>query len=319
MSKLPGFMFYPGDWLKDPAIRSVSRSARGLWIDMLCLMFECEPRGYLKINGKVPTDNQLSLMLSCPQPELEQLIDELRQAGVLSESKDRCIFSRRLVRDDEIRKKRSVSGALGGNPAFVKGSSNPYYKGKDKQNDKPEHNQRDKLPDKQNTEYENENEFGSSLKSSRKKPTLLEIQTYCVQLKLTQQDAEWVFDKWEGSGWKNNGRAIADWKATIRSWHKISIFPSQRQNGNHKQNGRPSRDPAKSNNDMACICCKKSFVEAALGGYQRPCKCDPMSWCEEHMRCRICCGCPADIPPTGVTKGDAKASGSNESGRIRPV
>jgi hypothetical protein len=145
-----------------------------------------------------------------------------------------------------------------------------------------------------NSLYEDENEsedvISSSLKSSRKKPTLQEIQTYCVELKLNQHDAGWVFDKWEGSGWKNNGRPIADWKATIRSWQKISIFPSQRENGKQKQNGR-SRDPAQSNNDLTCVCCKKSFVAAALGGFQRPCKCDPMQWCEAHMQCRVCCGC----------------------------
>src|SRR5262245_16448196 len=110
MTKLPGFIFYPGDWVKDPALRSVSRSARGLWIDMLCLMFECEPRGYLRINGKVPTSKQLSGLLGCPESELEHLVEELRNAGVLSESRDGCIFSRRLVRDDEIRSKRSQCG-----------------------------------------------------------------------------------------------------------------------------------------------------------------------------------------------------------------
>ena len=40
-------VFYPGDWFKDPALRSVSLAARGLWIDMLCLMFEGDHRGYL--------------------------------------------------------------------------------------------------------------------------------------------------------------------------------------------------------------------------------------------------------------------------------
>ena len=38
--KLPSFQFYPGDWMKDPGLRSVSLEARGLWIDMLCLLFE---------------------------------------------------------------------------------------------------------------------------------------------------------------------------------------------------------------------------------------------------------------------------------------
>jgi hypothetical protein len=47
--KLPSFQFYPGDWMKDPALRSVSLEARGLWIDMLCLLFESGRRGYSNI------------------------------------------------------------------------------------------------------------------------------------------------------------------------------------------------------------------------------------------------------------------------------
>lgn len=147
--------------------------------------------------------------------------------------------------------------------------------------------------------------------------TLTQLKKFAAELGLPESDGEACFHKWEGNGWKNNGKAIVSWEATMRSWQAHGFMPSQKINGNGKH--YKPRDPAKSNNDMTCICCKKSFVTAALGGYQRPCKCDPMSWCEEHMRCRVCCGCPADIPTTGVTKGDAKASGSNESGRIRPV
>ncbi len=43
--KLPSFQFYPGDWMKDPSLRSVSLEARGLWMDMLCLLFESVRRG----------------------------------------------------------------------------------------------------------------------------------------------------------------------------------------------------------------------------------------------------------------------------------
>ncbi len=50
-SKLPAFQFYPGDWLKDPAVRSLPLEARGLWIDLLCIMHESDRRGYLELNG----------------------------------------------------------------------------------------------------------------------------------------------------------------------------------------------------------------------------------------------------------------------------
>lgn len=47
MSKLPSFQFYPGDWQKDPALRSCSPASRGIFIDSLCLMFDCAQRGVL--------------------------------------------------------------------------------------------------------------------------------------------------------------------------------------------------------------------------------------------------------------------------------
>jgi hypothetical protein len=66
MDKLPFFKFYPGDWMKDPALRSVSIAARGLWIDMLCLMHESDRRGYLQhATGKPVTAEQLARMTGC--------------------------------------------------------------------------------------------------------------------------------------------------------------------------------------------------------------------------------------------------------------
>lgn len=51
--KRPAFQFYPGDWLRSTDLRSCSVGARGLWIDMICLMHEGTPYGHLKVNQKV--------------------------------------------------------------------------------------------------------------------------------------------------------------------------------------------------------------------------------------------------------------------------
>src|SRR5260370_33952005 len=45
MGKLPAFQFYPGDWQKDPSLRRCSKAAKGVWMDMMCLLFECPVRG----------------------------------------------------------------------------------------------------------------------------------------------------------------------------------------------------------------------------------------------------------------------------------
>lgn len=117
--KRPSFQFYPGDWLRDAALRSCSVEARGLWIDMICLMHEGTPYGYLKVNHKVILTSNLARMVGGCAKDVEEWIDELEQAGVFSRDADGSIYSRRMIRDEEIRVKRAAGGRLGGNPALL--------------------------------------------------------------------------------------------------------------------------------------------------------------------------------------------------------
>ena len=52
--KLPSFGSIPADWMKDPALRSVSLEARGLWMDMLCLLFESVAQGLPPARDRQP-------------------------------------------------------------------------------------------------------------------------------------------------------------------------------------------------------------------------------------------------------------------------
>lgn len=61
--------------------------------------------------------------------------------------------------------------------------------------------------------------------------TLEEFIAYFAELKLPESDARYMFDKWQGNGWKNGTAAIKDWKATVRSWKAASYLPSQKQTG----------------------------------------------------------------------------------------
>ena len=106
--KLPSFQFYPGDWMKDPALRSVSLEARGLWIDMLCLLFESGRRGYLQH------------MTGSSSGQVSRLLQELEDSGVFSRTEHGMIYSRRMIRDE---RKRTACGEAG-----RKGGGNPAYK-----------------------------------------------------------------------------------------------------------------------------------------------------------------------------------------------
>lgn len=111
--KRPAFQFYPADWRKDMALQSCSVAARGLWVDMLCIAHECEPYGHLTVNGKPMTPAQIGRHTGLTERECSKLVAELEEAGVLSRADDGAIFSRRMVRDEEIRQSRAEGGKAG--------------------------------------------------------------------------------------------------------------------------------------------------------------------------------------------------------------
>ena len=115
MAKLPGLMFFPDDWLSDEKLRLCSLAARGLWIDILCVMHKCDRRGYLvQANGKPLTNEQLARLIGCSAAEFGNLYQELITAGVASVDKHGITFNRRMVRDEQIRQERSKAGQQGG-------------------------------------------------------------------------------------------------------------------------------------------------------------------------------------------------------------
>ena len=71
---------------------------------------------------------------------------------------------------------------------------------------------------------------------AKSKGTREDVVAYCQGEGLTPDDGEWFFDKAEGCGWKNNGKAIVDWRATVRAWKRSKYFPSQKggMNGFHR-------------------------------------------------------------------------------------
>lgn len=111
--KRPAFQFYPADWRKDAALQSCSPAARGLWIEMICLMHECEPYGHLAINGTALSDAQAARMVGFTPKEYRQCAGELEAAGVLSRNAAGVIYSRRMVKDEALRNTRAAGGAAG--------------------------------------------------------------------------------------------------------------------------------------------------------------------------------------------------------------
>lgn len=113
MGKRPSFQFYPADWRKDPALRACSLAARGLWVEMLALMHECEPYGHLRIGGSPVTDTTQVARLVGESPDVvATLLAELEQFAVFSRLDDGTIYSRRMVRDEHVRAARAAGGMM---------------------------------------------------------------------------------------------------------------------------------------------------------------------------------------------------------------
>lgn len=93
--------------------------ARGLWAEMLCLMHEGNPYGYLAVNGKPMDADKIARLVGISEKEYRRLLEELVDAGVPSIAENGAVFSRRMVRDEHIRNVRAEAGKKGGNPNLV--------------------------------------------------------------------------------------------------------------------------------------------------------------------------------------------------------
>jgi hypothetical protein len=110
------FKFFPGDWQGDELLPLCSMAARGLLTELLCVMHKAVPYGHLVVNGKVPSDAELSRLVRTSPAELRRLRSELLDRGVLSRADDGTIFSRRMVRKGRQSAIGQETGKLGGNP-----------------------------------------------------------------------------------------------------------------------------------------------------------------------------------------------------------
>lgn len=102
----PWIKFYPRDWRGDQAVRSVSLAARGLWMDMLCIMHEASPYGHLMIGGQPVSEDALARVVGNDVGEVQALLVELHAATVFRRTRAGVIYSKRMTDDH----KRAVAG-----------------------------------------------------------------------------------------------------------------------------------------------------------------------------------------------------------------
>lgn len=113
--------FVPADWLADTNLSMCSFAAKGLWMDMLCRMFNATTRGVL--TGDM---EPLSRSLGTTVDELKPLIEELEKERVFSRGfecgnglPNDVIVSRRMYREFRLSRVRKEAGSLGGRAKAV--------------------------------------------------------------------------------------------------------------------------------------------------------------------------------------------------------
>ena len=224
MAKLPGFMFYPGDWVKDPDLSRCSKAAKGMWIDMLCKAFECEERGVF-ISARQPWTNlEIAAAVGGDVAANLMLLDELLVKGVAKIDKRGAILCLRMVRDEQKRQLCSEAGKKGGGNPSLQSQSYTTYKGTSKGRVKGT----SKGESKGISEYENVfdllwnkypnkdgkihalKHFHASVKTSQDAEDIQQaLSNYLKHLETNGTGAKFIKN---GSTWFNNWRDWVDWK-----------------------------------------------------------------------------------------------------------
>lgn len=72
MNKRPSLQFYPADWIKDPDLQMCSMNTIGIWINLLCRMWEAKEEGILC--GKA---RELALLVGARPAEFKRFLQEV--------------------------------------------------------------------------------------------------------------------------------------------------------------------------------------------------------------------------------------------------
>jgi hypothetical protein len=107
--------FFWSDWLGDQAVRRLSLSERGLWIDLLAIASSGIPTGYVTDGkGKPLSDEDIARVSNVSPKDVAELIESILEKGAASRDRTGRLFNRRMVRDASLAAKRARNGRVGG-------------------------------------------------------------------------------------------------------------------------------------------------------------------------------------------------------------
>lgn len=122
---LPAFPFYFGDWRKAGEIRALDLDVRMIWFEMMGFMWESTERGYLTLNGKPVSNSVITKMIGIDITTFERALQQMEDFNVFSRRDDGAIYSRKMVRDEEIRQAKAKAGKAGMKKRYGKNDTIP--------------------------------------------------------------------------------------------------------------------------------------------------------------------------------------------------
>lgn len=215
----PYMPFYIGDWQKAPEIQALSLAARGLWVQMLFLMWESTERGYLTINGVPMTVEILSRQVGFACDLLEPLLEEMKKFAVYSVREDGAIFSRRMVKDAEISLKRSYAGQKGG---ICSSKNSSKHSSKTQANSDIDIDIENDIENESLKDEEVQGKKGKKKKLVFVPPTKIEVHEYFFDNGFSGLSADRFFEGYAAADWHDSqGKQIRNWKQKAQQvWFK---------------------------------------------------------------------------------------------------
>lgn len=175
-------------WLSDPRINTLSLMAKGVWVTMLCYMWESSQRGMLvKPNNTPYTLNELVVLLGLTDDEpLQELID----CGVLPLNHKGVYYSADMVKQADISEKRRNAGKKGGDAMKQRLTENDKAPFTEKENDVVPPTPKEPPP--KHTQQEQPLLFSNDTGSENVPPPLTEKQKQLIEKKRKYHYAECV-------------------------------------------------------------------------------------------------------------------------------
>jgi uncharacterized protein YdaU (DUF1376 family) len=242
MAEMPFMKFFPADYLRDTDILSLS--AQGAWMRMICAAWHPTRKGILTFPLAT-----VARLIHTDEQEARRILAEIEECGVAdfqwsTDGQAVTITCRRVVRDWQtaIESKADISEKRAA-AAYARWEKERLKREREQQSKCNASASQMECPlESRSQKLESRNQNSLTLdaapttppsKKSKPRGTLEELRAYAVEIGMPAEDGEDCFDRWQGNGWKNNGKPIADWQATMKTWKRRGYLASQKTGISH--------------------------------------------------------------------------------------